>query len=388
MTPALTISAAWLTAAGTQRVLRLLEDAGHQAFVVGGALRNHLMGYAVEDIDIATDATPDAVMALASGANVKCVDTGAAHGTVSLIVEGQSFEVTSFRRDVETFGRHATVAFGTDLTADAARRDFTINALYAEATGAVFDPTGQGLDDLRARRLRFIGAADARIREDYLRILRYFRFHAFYAAHEAGFDPDILAACADNAEGIALLSRERIGGELCKLLAAPNPAPAMAAMSNVGVLRHCITGIDLRALPPLIHLEGLQKISPSPARRLAALGGEEVQTALRLSKSLARKVALLRDLASGGMAAAEMGYRHGMEMARDALLLRHAFFETPLDLAEVDAAQRGACAKFPVTAADLMPQLQGPELGQKLAELEADWIASDFSLSRADLLRV
>ncbi len=388
MIAVLTISADWLESPSTQRVLRLLGDAGHQAFVVGGALRNHLMGYAVEDIDIATDATPDAVMALARSGTIKCVDTGAAHGTVSLIIDGQSFEVTSFRRDVETFGRHATVAFGTDVSADAARRDFTINALYADATGAVFDPTGQGLRDLRAARVRFIGTAEARIREDYLRILRYFRFHAFYAAHDAGFDPDILAACAENADGIARLSRERIGAELCKLLTAPNPAPAMAAMAQTGVLRHCVPGADIRALAPLIHLEGLLRVSPFPARRLAAIGGEALQTALRLSKSTARDVSQLRDLASGGMAAAEMGYRHGIETARDALLLHHAFFETPLDLVEIDAAQKGALAKFPLTAADLMPHLQGPDLGRKLADLEARWIASDFRLSRAALLRV
>jgi poly(A) polymerase len=380
------ISADWLSNRTTQAALALLSDAGHQAYVVGGAVRNHLMGHAVGDIDIATDATPQQVIELAQAASVKCVETGVEHGTVTLILSGESYEVTSFRRDVEAHGRRATVAFGTSLTEDAMRRDFTINALYVDAGGAISDPTGQGLDDLRKGLLRFIGSAHHRIREDYLRILRFFRFHAHYAPPDAGFDPDILAACAALADGLDQLSRERIGSEMIKLLCAQNPAPALAAMEQTGILHHCITGANLRALGPVLHFEAERGFAPDPALRLAAIGGEDLQTELRLSKSMAQNVAVLRETATGNMAGAELGYRHGETMAHAALMLRHAVFETPLDLSEWAAATLGAQAEFPIRAADLMPKLQGPDLGKALAELEARWIASGFRLTRRDLL--
>lgn len=380
------ISADWLSNSTTQAALALLNDAGHQACVVGGAVRNHLMGHAVGDIDIATDATPQQVIELAQAASVKCVETGVEHGTVTLILSGQSYEVTSFRRDVAAHGRHATVAFGRSLTEDAMRRDFTINALYVDADGTISDPTGQGVDDLRKGLLRFIGSAPQRIREDYLRILRFFRFHAHYAPPKAGFDPDILAACAALADGLNQLSRERIGAEMIKLLGAENPAPALAAMEQTGILYHCITGANLRALGPLLHFEAEHGFAPDPTLRLAAIGGEDLQTELRLSKSMTQNVAVLRETATGNMAGAELGYRHGETVAHAALMLRHAFLETPLDLSEWAAATLGAQAEFPIRAADLMPKLQGPDLGKTLAKLEARWIASGFRLTRSDLL--
>ena len=185
----------WLVAPRTQAVCALLTEAGHAAYLVGGCVRNALLGAPVADIDLATDALPQAVLALAEAAGVKAVPTGIEHGTVTLVLEGQPFEVTTFRRDVETFGRHAVVAFSRDIAEDAARRDFTMNALYAKPDGALVDPLG-GLPDLRAGRVRFVGAAEARIAEDYLRILRFFRFHAWYGHPEDGLDPEGLAACA------------------------------------------------------------------------------------------------------------------------------------------------------------------------------------------------
>ena len=223
------VSGAWLSDARTQQVLGLLADDGHTACAVGGCVRNALLGAPVTDVDIATSARPDRVMALAEGAALRAVPTGLAHGTVTVVAGGQGFEVTTLRRDVATDGRHARIAFSDRVADDAARRDFTMNALYARADGTVLDPLG-GLDDLRARRVRFVGDPDNRIAEDYLRILRFFRFHAQYGAN--GPDAEGLAACAAGADGLARLSAERVTAELRKLLAAPDPAPAVAAMAQ------------------------------------------------------------------------------------------------------------------------------------------------------------
>ena len=215
------IAGEWIEAAHVQQVLHMLTDAGHQAFLVGGCVRNALLGQPVADIDISTDAMPERVVALAGATGLKAVPTGIEHGTITVVAEGVGHEITTFRRDVETDGRRAVVAFSTRIEDDAARRDFTMNALYADATGAVVDPMG-GLADLWARRVRFVGDADERIREDLLRILRLFRFHAWYGDPEEGLDADGLAACAANSAGIETLSRERIGHEMRRLLAAPD----------------------------------------------------------------------------------------------------------------------------------------------------------------------
>ncbi|OYX44580.1 MAG: CCA tRNA nucleotidyltransferase [Rhodobacterales bacterium 32-67-9] len=373
----------WIEADGVQRVLHLLTDAGHQGLLVGGCVRNALLHQPVADIDIATDAVPERVIALAKAAGLKVVPTGIEHGTVTIIVAGEPHEVTTFRRDVETHGRHATVAFATRIEEDAARRDFTMNALYADAGGRLIDPLG-GLPDLLERRVRFVGDAGARIREDYLRILRFFRFHAWYGDPEVGMDAGALSACAENSVGTESLSRERIGHEMRRLLAAPDPAPAVAAMRATGVLGRVLPGTDPRALAPLVHLE--PPYAPDWLRRLAALGGPDPTDALRLSRDEARKLTVLSDGIGSMEGPAELAYRHGAELARDVVLLRAAVLEAPLPEGwEIDVA-RGAGAEFPLRASDLMPTLSGPELGARLKELETRWIASGFELSREQLL--
>ncbi|WP_071795727.1 CCA tRNA nucleotidyltransferase [Natronohydrobacter thiooxidans] len=374
------ITADWLAEPGTQTVLGLLSDAGHQALVVGGCVRNALMGLAVTDIDIATDARPERVVALAEAAGLRAVPTGIEHGTVTLVVGGEGFEVTTFRADLDTDGRRATVAFSTDLAEDAARRDFTMNALYARADGVVLDPLG-GLNDLQARRVRFVGDADQRIREDYLRILRFFRFHAQYGDPEAGLDAGALAACAAGAEGMARLSAERIGAEMRKLLSARDPAPAVAAMAQAGVLAQVLPGADPHALPVLVHLE--DGLAPRFLRRLLVLGGEIAR--LRLTRVEARGLDKARAALETLQPAAELGYRLGQDLAADVVLARAALFETPLRAGWQVEIARGAQARFPLRARDL-PGLEGPALGARLKEAEARWIASDFRLDRAALL--
>lgn len=381
------VSGQWLERAETQAVCALLTDAGYQALFVGGCVRNTLLGMAVGDIDIATDALPEDVAALAEKAGFRVVPTGMDHGTVTIVSGGLPYEITTFRRDVATDGRRAVVAFSTSIAEDAARRDLTMNALYATPGGRVIDPLG-GLADLRARRVRFVGDAQARIVEDYLRVLRFFRFHAIYGDPEGGIDAEGLAACAANSAGIETLSRERVGAEMRKLLGARDPAPAVAAMAQAGVLVHVLPGADHRALAPLVHLEmGLEMArAPRWLRRLAVLGGEGQTERLRLSRAESVDLGRIRDEIGGPRGAAELAYRHSEAIAGDIVLARAALLQTPPPPDWQAEARRGAAARFPLTAADLMPGLQGVALGARLKELEARWVASGFALTRADLL--
>lgn len=379
------IAAEWVTRPQTRRVMQALGQGRHQAFFVGGCVRNALIDAPVEDIDISTDARPERVIELAEAAKLKAVPTGIEHGTITVVSGGIPHEVTTFRKDVETFGRHAVVAFSTDIEDDARRRDFTMNALYADAEGRLHDPL-DGLPDLRARHVRFIDDPEQRIREDYLRILRFFRFHAWYGDPAEGLNAEGLAAAAALADGLETLSRERVGAETKKLLSAPDPSPAVAAMAQAPILFHVLPGADAERLPVLVHLEQAAGVAPDPIRRLALLGGQEIPDRLRLSKAEGKRLHLLRDGIGSEAGTAELAYRQGPEAARDIELLRAATFEAPLPAALEDDIAAGAKAVFPVKAADLMPRYHGPELGRKLAELERRWIASRFTLDRDALL--
>lgn len=374
----------WLSRPATQAVFQMLEDAGHQVFAVGGCVRNALLRAPVSDVDMATDARPEQVIALAETAGLKAIPTGIEHGTVTVVSDHIPHEITTFRRDVETDGRRAVVGYSHSIDEDAIRRDFTMNALYARRDGTVVDPLA-GLADLKARRVRFIEDPEARIREDYLRILRYFRFHAWYGDPAEGLDPDALAAIALHGEGLAQISKERIGAEMLKLLTARDPAPAVAAMRQTGVLMHCLAGADDKFLAPLIHLEAQQDIAPDAVRRLAVLGGEAAPDALRLSKKQAAGWQLLRDLIAEMTPIAEVAYRYGAEVARSTSLLRAALFEQPhaLELELIDPATK---AVFPLKAHDLVPKFTGAALGAELKRLEQIWIDAGFTLDRAALL--
>ena len=377
------LSGDWLQDPATQAVCDALTSGGHQALFVGGCVRNSLLGMPIGDVDIATDATPERVVALARMAGLKAVPTGIDHGTVTLVAQRQPFEVTTFRRDVATDGRHATVVFSSQIEEDAARRDFTMNALYARPDGTLVDPLN-GLPDLRARLLRFVGDPAARIREDYLRILRFFRFHAWYGDPANGIDAEGLAACAAGIDGLAALSRERVGAEMRKLLSAPNPAPSVASMAQSGVLSALLPGTDPRALAPLIHLE--QGIPPRWLRRLAVLGGADLTDALRLSRAEARDLARLHDATGSMLTPAVLGQKLGADLATDVMLSRAAMLEQPQPQDWQSEVARGAQTRFPITSADL-PNLVGPLLGQELKRLERAWLASDLRLTKADLLR-
>ncbi|WP_386679386.1 CCA tRNA nucleotidyltransferase [Loktanella sp. R86503] len=374
------IAADWLVDPDAQRVCSMLTQGGHQAWFVGGCVRNALIGAAASDLDLTTDAQPETVTELGKAAGFKVIPTGIDHGTVTVVVGENPFEITTFRRDVDTDGRHAVVAFADTPGEDARRRDFTMNALYAAPDGTLHDPLG-GIADALAGRVRFIGDADLRIREDYLRILRFFRFYAWYGDPSAGIDADGLAACAGNVDGIDGLSAERIGQEMRKLLSAPDPAPAIASMAATGALLRVLPGAGPNALTVLIHLEQMAGLEPDYVRRLAALGGDP--TRLRLTKAEARTHDILRNMEA---TAGEAGYRYGAKIAIDRALVLSASLSQPLSDSDVAAAHRGAKQILPVKAADFMPALHGPALGAALKQAEARWIASGFTLTRNDLL--
>ena len=374
------IKAAWIKEPTAQRVMGSLVDAGHQAYFVGGCVRNALLEAPVTDLDISTNAHPDQVLAMGKENGFKSLPTGIEHGTITWVVGDQPFEITTFRRDVETDGRRAVVAFADTMEEDAMRRDFTINALYADRDGKVIDPVGN-ISDLKARIIRFIGDPKERIREDYLRILRFFRFFSYYADQTQGFDADGLAACAELADGIDQLSKERIGTEIQKLLSADAPLMALSCMDQSGVLRRVISGASVNAIGPYIEFERRKDW----LGRLFALGGENVEKALRLNKASARRLDSLKANVEKLTPIAEIAYRHGHTEAEIAAAFRAAQAQMPCDWSVLDTEiENAAKSEFPLKAKDL-PDLFGPRLGATLRAAEADWIKSGFNLSKEAL---
>ncbi len=373
----------WISEPGTVAVMEMLGGAGFQAYFVGGCVRDAIAGRPVSDIDIATDAHPEDVARLAQANGLHHVPTGIEHGTVTVVC-GRAYEVTTFRRDVETDGRRAVVAFSQTLEEDARRRDLTINAIYADRHGEITDPVG-GQVDLVASHVQFIGEAEERIREDYLRSLRYFRFYALFGDEAQGPDPHALAAISANLAGLDTISKERIGVELLKMLSAPAPAPAVASMAQTGALMAVLPGADHKPLAPLVHFEGQFGLAPDPLRRLAAIVGENPTAAMRLSRADAKDWASVSGAARNGMGPGEAGFRLGRTRGTDAVLVGAALMENEPQAGFLEKVAHGADAQFPLKAADLRP-LAGKELGQKLKALEAKWIASDFALSKAELL--
>ncbi len=377
------LSVDWTNAPATRRVMDALQARGNQALFVGGCVRNGLLNVPCTDIDISTDARPEETIALAKAAGLKAVPTGIDHGTITIIVDEEPFEVTSFRKDVETDGRRAVVAFSNNIIDDAKRRDFTMNAIYARSDGTVVDPLN-GLPDLQARHVRFIEDPDQRIAEDYLRILRFFRFTAQYGDPALGIDADGLAACAAGLDGMKTLAKERIGAEMRKILAVDAPEMALAAMESAGVLENILVGSSAKYIPILTHIEQSRQIDWMT--RLVVLGGTDQTDSLRLTKAEASKLRAILRVIETGMRPSAAAFEYGGEVARAGALAIAALCEShpPSDL---DAAiARGEGAVFPIRAKDLAP-LAGKELGEALTTLRDRWIASEFELNKEALLK-
>jgi len=391
--------AAWLGGGALAPLLAVLNRDGEEARAIGGAVRDALMGKEPSEIDVATTALPPEVIRRAEAAGFKAVPTGIDHGTVTIVIDGHPFEVTTLREDVETFGRKASVRFGRDWQTDAERRDFTINALSVSADGTVHDYVG-GLVDLAARRVRFIGDPAKRIAEDYLRILRFFRFHAVYGEglpDAAGLHAAILAR-----NGLEILSRERVRVELMKLMAAPHAVRTLAVMSEAGILHQVLGGVALLAsLSNMAKLDATLGLAPDPVRRLAALGVVVVEDAERLWQRLRLSNAeyeRLRSIGDGwwritsamsGNGARALLYRLGPQRFTDRVLIAwsRADAGTPESawrkLADLPA--RWTAPLFPLRAADFIARGMppGPRLGAALRAAEQAWVDADFPDDRA-----
>lgn len=378
----------WLTAPETRAVIAALDAAGGpgSARFVGGCVRNALIGAPVDDIDIATVLEPDSVVRAVAAAGLKAHPTGLAHGTVTVVSKGVPHEVTTLRRDVTTDGRNATVAFTTDWAEDGARRDFRLNALYADVEGEIFDPTGQGVQDALSGRVVFVGDPETRIREDYLRILRFFRFHAWYGRGPA--DSDGLKACAALKDGMTRLSAERVSKELLKLLAAPDPAPSVRLMAETGVLD--------RVLPDhagLTLFEAMVHISSDPVLRLSALLPEEADRvsaaarALRLSNAQRDRLVLALPgdpavaLSMDERAARAALYRLGRRRFEDQVARAHAAAPGRREDAGrlIAVAASWPIPHLPVDGHDAARAgASGRAVGQALKAFEDWWVDQDF----------
>lgn len=385
--------APWLTSGPAARVLALLNADGEEARVVGGAVRNALLHLPPGDIDIATTAVPEEVVRRAAAARIKSVPTGIAHGTVTLVADGQPFEVTTLREDVETFGRKATVAFGRDWVRDAERRDFTINGLSVDAAGVIHDHVG-GLADLAQRRVRFIGEPDRRIAEDYLRILRFFRFSAAYGAGE--LDRDGYLACIRGRAGLSQLSAERIGMEIRKLLVAENALDAVVAMRDGGLLLPILVGVAYPAtLAAMIEIERMRGLKPDAMLRLGALAVAVTEDARRVGARLRLSNSDIKMLDSMGhrwwrlagmdeATAQKRLYRLGAARFRDRVMLawaRAGLGADPTYWQQLIALpDRWSIPVFPLKASDFIARgfAEGPALGHVLSLAEDAWLAAGF----------
>ena len=385
----------WLTAGPLTRLLGVLDCDGEEARVVGGAVRNSLLGMPIAEVDVATTAVPEEVVKRVTGAGFRPVPTGIEHGTVTVVIDKQPFEVTTLRKDIETYGRHAKVEFGRDWKADAERRDFTINALSATRDGAVYDYTG-GLDDLAHRRVRFIGDPAKRIAEDYLRILRFFRFHAAYGTSD---HPDAigLAACIAGRNGLDQLSRERVRMEMLKLVVAPHAVPTLISMTDAGLLLRVLGGVSyLASFENMAKVEAAIGTEPNAVRRLGALAvavpedAERLWQRLRLANNEYERLASMGEgwgrisPLYGEKAAKALLYRLRPQQFTDRVLLGWARSQATAHDADwrglATLPQRWTAPVFPLKAADFMKRgvAQGPALGAALAAAEQAWIMAGF----------
>lgn len=394
----------WMTSAPAKKLLAALEEGrnkteGPAALFVGGCVRNALLGLPVEDVDIATPLPPETVTERCTAKGITIIPTGIKHGTVTALIDGTHFEITTLRRDLETDGRRAEVGFTESWIEDAQRRDFTMNTLLADQAGNIYDPTGQGIADLEARRIRFVGEPAQRIAEDYLRILRFFRFHAIYG--KGDFDAQALEACRAAAAKIKTLSRERITQEFFKILASTNPRGILAVMFANNILSEFdFPDSNPELLQHVCHFQDRYRLVALPARLYVQAGMNLKNIAAMESLILFPKV-FLKDMQAieGALNAPDLScdsavrvcvYRFGRTITAQALMIElaqdrvmNAFAPTALKI-----IQTWDIPELPVDGNDLLNagMSPGPELGEALEKLENDWIASDFAADRKALL--
>ena len=379
----------WMTDPRAEKIMRVLGafEVPLQTLFVGGCVRNALLDLPVTDVDIATIHHPLVVIDRLKTAGIRFIPTGLDHGTVTAVVETMSFEITTLRKDMATDGRHAVIAFTDDWREDALRRDFTINTLLADVNGAIYDPTGQGLFDLDLRKVRFVGNADDRIAEDYLRILRFFRFHARYGEDEP--DVEALVACQRQADKVSLLSKERTTQEFLKILGGPQTGTILELMFSRGVLMRLSEHYKRSVMDDLVAFQ-VRFDAEDILTRLGILGGngqsQLFQSTFVLSNAqkkylqeLNKNQAAMTSLAVKKIR--ELVYRFGNHITLQSYFLKLAQEERMPDLDLIDVIRYWQPPSFPITGDDLIAAgiMRGPALGERLKTLEEKWIKSDFT---------
>ena len=378
------ISADWLSKPSTQLVMQILLSGGHQAFFVGGCVRNTLFGFKATDIDISTNATPKRVMELMNKAGLKTIPTGIDYGTVTVVADKQNYEITTFRKDIETDGRRAKVKFSGSVFEDAKRRDFSINAIYSEQNGTILDPLNV-IADITDKRIKFIGDPYLRIKEDYLRILRFFRFLALFGREDETYKKEI-AAINDLRDGLDRISAERKSDEILKLFAAPNPKYSVFLMETADINSKIFDNYDCDSLDNLKKLEDRLEVSPSATRRLAAFTNDNLKSLLRFSNKIEKAHKVLREEAISKKDAAELSYRYNDRVALDIILVRSSLNNKEFNDSVFSRIELGSAAKFPIKSVDLVEYFSGRKLGEMLSCLEQKWIESDFTLNKEMLM--
>ena len=363
---------------GARKIFNSFSQAGVEAFIVGGAVRNHLWNLPIADRDFSVACAPQKTIAICEAAGLRHIPTGIDHGTITIIAEGEKFEATSFRKDVQTDGRRALTSFEGTIEDDAMRRDFTVNALYMNAKGEVIDPLGSK-NDIAQKTLRFVGSAQLRICEDYLRILRFFRFLAQY---DLTPDDQAIDAIRAHQTGLSQISKERIGQEMKRLIQGPSVIEALDIAKSIGTLDLLDIRLDLQALASWIEKEGKHNIDANWQQRWVAAHGNDQQEAWRLSNAEAKSLWMLKEASTSAHAPAVLGHIYGIETAILACQLRDDY--APDQLVDI---KWGASQRFPITGKDLKHIFpSGPQLGEALRELKDEWYRYNFALDKDALL--
>jgi len=375
----------WLRNPSAQKLSKLYKSFGYQVLFVGGCVRNTILKMPVTDIDLATDAQPEEIIKIAKENNIRFVPTGLAHGTITLIIDNKNYQITTFRTDFDHDGRYAKVEFTESLLLDASRRDLTINALYCNHVGEVIDPLN-GLDDIKKQKIKFIGNPNERIKEDNLRILRFFRFQAIYGNKNLEIDSIALEACHNHKSKLAALSKERITSELRKILSAPNPLEVIIKMNETGVLNELFQNVSIDSLEAYLKTEEKFKININWLGRLLSLQVTQKEESLKLTRCEFKFLKQTKSAIENQIHVLEFSYYNGVENGKIYSILQNFRHNIILSKNLLNQINSLATKKFPITAKDLMPEISGKKLGEALRSLEDRWIKSNFTLSKKELL--
>ena len=375
----------WLRNPSAQKLSKLYKNFGYQVLFVGGCVRNTILKMPVTDIDLATDAQPEEIIKIAKENNIRFVPTGLVHGTITLIIDNTNYQITTFRTDFDHDGRYAKVEFTESLLLDASRRDLTINALYCNHVGEVIDPLN-GLDDIKKQKIKFIGNPNERIKEDNLRILRFFRFQAIYGNKNLEIDSIALEACHNHKSKLAALSKERITSELRKILSAPNPLEVIIKMNETGVLNELFQKVSIDSLAAYLKTEEKFKININWLGRLLSLQVTQEEESLKLTRCEFKFLKQTKSAIENQIHVLEFSYYNGVENGKIYSILQNFRHNIILSKNLLNQINSLTTKKFPITAKDLMPEISGKKLGEALRSLEDRWIKSNFTLSKKELL--